>query len=249
MVLLSLILAFSCQNNSSPPPLRIATAANMQYATQVITQVFTEETGIPCEMIVGSSGKLMAQVKAGAPFDVFLSADVKYPQELYSTGFASAPPAVYAYGKLVLWTTLSGFTPDIRQVQEATVRHIALANPETAPYGKAAMQALQKAGFYESVEDKLVYGESIAQATQFIQSGAAEMGFTAKSMILSGEIAEEGSWLMVDERLYDPIRQGAVIIKKEESHPQAEEFLSFLQSQRARDILANFGYETDNLNR
>lgn len=249
MVLLLLMLALGCQNDSSQPPLRIATAANMQYATQVITQVFTEETGVPCEMVVGSSGKLMAQVKAGAPFDVFLSADVKYPQELYSTGFTSGPPTVYASGKLVLWTTLSGFTPDISQVQEASVRHIALANPETAPYGKAAMQALQNAGFYESVEEKLVYGESIAQATQFIQSGAAEMGFTAKSMILSGKIAEEGSWLMVDERLYDPIRQGAVIIKKEESHPAAEQFLAFLQSQRARDILANFGYETDNLNK
>lgn len=239
-----LLLTFACQHNNQQPPLRIATAANMQYATQVITQVFTEETGIPCEMIVGSSGKLMAQIKAGAPFDVFLSANMKYPQELYQSGFTTAPPAIYAFGKLVIWTNQSGLIPELSQVENIRVDHIALANPETAPYGTAALQALQNAGFYESAEEKLVFGESIAQATQFILSGAAELGFTAKSVILSGQLAEQGSWLMVDERLYDPIRQGAVMVRKEETNPAAEQFMRFLQSQRAKDILANFGYET-----
>lgn len=246
LLLLLLLIIFGCYNNyENEPPLRIATAANMQYATQVITQVFTEETGTPCEMIVGSSGKLMAQVKAGAPFDIFLSANMKYPEELYQAGFTSSAPEVYAFGKLVIWTTLSGIVPDIRQLRDSSVRHIALANPETAPYGTAALQALKRIGFYEKVKDKLVFGESIAQATQFILSGAAEIGFTAKSIMLAGEIAEKGSWLMVDEQLYDPIRQGAVLLKKEKSHPSAEAFLLFLRSERAKDILANYGYETD----
>jgi molybdate transport system substrate-binding protein len=242
-MLLSL-LVLACQSNKDQEPLRIATAANMQYATQVITQVFTEETGIPCEMIVGSSGKLMAQIKAGAPFDIFLSANMKYPEELFQAGFTTTAPNIYAFGKLVLWTTKSGITPDLGILPDSNIRHIALANPETAPYGTAGLQVMQNAGFYESVKEKLVYGESIAQTSQFIRSGAAEIGFTAKSVMLSGKLADEGSWLMVDEGLYDPIRQGAVMVKKQEANPAAEQFMRFLQSQRAKDILANFGYET-----
>ena len=215
----------------------------MQYATQVITQVFTEETGIPCEMITGSSGKLMAQIKAGAPFDVFLSANMKYPQELYNAGFTTSVPTVYAYGKLVLWTAKSGILPNLELLPDSSIQHIAIANPETAPYGTAALQALQSSDFYESIKGKLVYGESIAQTSQFILSGAAELGFTAKSIILSGQLEEKGSWLMVNETLYEPIAQGAVIVKKEEPNSDAQQFLAFLQSQPAKDILANFGYE------
>lgn len=243
LLILAGLAGSSCQSDSNQTPLRIATAANMQYATLVITQAFTEETGIPCEMIVGSSGKLMAQIKAGAPFDVFLSANMKYPQELYNTDYTTAPPQVYALGKLVLWTNQSGLTPELSQVNDSSIRHLALANPETAPYGTAALQALQNGGFYESVQEKLVYGESVSQATQFILSGAAELGFTAKSVMLSGQLTDQGSWLMVDERLYEPIRQGAVLIKKEISGPAAAQFMTFLKSQRVKNILTNFGYE------
>lgn len=236
-------LASGCQHDTQQPPLRIATAANMQYATQVITQVFSNETGIPCEMITGSSGKLMAQIKAGAPFDVFLSANMKYPQELYNSGYSTAAPTIYAYGKLVLWTSKTGQVPNMELLLDSTVEHIAVANPETAPYGTAAVQALRNAGLYEKIQDKLVFGESIAQTSQFILSGAADLGFTAKSVILSGQLEEKGSWLMVDEGLYEPIAQGAIIVKKEEPNASAQQFLEFLQSQRAKDILANFGYE------
>jgi len=241
--ILSLLGTWACQPTPRQQPLRIATAANMQYATQVIIQVFTDETGIDCEMIVGSSGKLMAQIKAGAPFDVFLSANMMYPQELYQAGFTTAPPLVYAYGKLALWTRQRGVIPELNQVLDASIRHIALANPETAPYGAAAVQALQNAGLYEKVQHKLVYGESIAQVSQFILSGSAELGFTAKSVLLSGKLGEAGSWLMIDERQYEPIQQGAVRIKKKQPHPEAEAFLTFLHSERAQAILTNFGYD------
>lgn len=221
----------------------IATAANVQFAMDELIRAFSEESGTTCETVLGSSGKLTAQISEGAPFDVFVSADMKYPEELYKNGLTTGPPEIYAYGKLVLWT-LSDSLPDLT---DRRVKHIAIANPKTAPYGTAAVEALKNAGILERVQDKLVYGESISQTNQFIISKTADVGFTAKSVVLSPEINGQGRWEEIDEKAYTPIAQGAVIIQQREPLKKgAEAFYLFLFSEKAKQILQHYGYRVIN---
>lgn len=238
-----LILAASCGQRDAGGQLTLAVAANMQYAMGEIAAAFTERTGIPCQVVVSSSGKLTAQIREGAPFDIFVSADLKYPRELEASGFASLPPEVYAYGQLVLWTLVDGLEPSLEALASDTVRHIALANPKTAPYGQAAQEALEQAGLLDAVREKLVYGESISQTNQFITSRAAEIGFTALAVVRSPEMRGKGSWVAVDPGLYQPIAQGILLVRHPDRDPQqAREFYSFVFSPEAKEILKRYGY-------
>lgn len=226
--------------------LLIATAANVQFAMEDLVEAFSEETGIEAEIIYGSSGKLTAQIKEGAPFDVFVSANMKYPEELYRSGFTTFAPEVYAYGSLVLWTVEENLPVELEVLADPDVAHIAIANPKNAPYGTAAIEAMKFYGLYNLVEDKLVYGESISQTNQFILSRTALLGFTAKSVVLSPKLKGKGRWKDVPEESYAPIEQGVVIIKKEEKEvADAEEFYSFLFTDKAQKILRDYGYSTD----
>ncbi len=232
-----------CQRASSNS-LTIAASANMQYAMEELIRRFTEESGISCELIVGSSGKLTAQIVEGAPFDLFFSADMKYPNEIYEKGMASGPPRIYAYGYLVFWSLDEELELTKTGLLGEEVRHIAMANPETAPYGRAAEQLLRGMGVYDKIESKLVYGESIAQTNQFILSGTAEVGLTARSVVSAPEAQGKGQWEETDPSLYEPIAQGLVHLSH--SDPVREkwgcEFDAFLRSQTAIDILHKFGY-------
>ena len=232
-----------CQQASSND-LTIAASANMQYAMEELIESFTEESGISCELIVGSSGKLTAQILEGAPFDLFFSADMKYPKEIYDKGLASVPPRIYAYGYLVFWSLDERLELTKEGLLQEEVRHIAMANPETAPYGRAAEQLLRAMGVYERIESKLVFGESVAQANQFILSGTAEVGLTARSVVFAPEARGKGQWQETDQALYAPIEQGLVHIKTNEPVKEkwAREFDDFLKSQTAIDILHKFGY-------
>ena len=236
----SLLLA--CQPPHSEK-LTIATAANMQFAIGEITQAFTEKTGIACEAIISSSGKLTAQIREGAPFDVFVSADMKYPTALFESGLTTAPPEVYAYGRLVLWSMVGDLTPSVEALTKEEISHIALANPKTAPYGVAAVEVLKRYTIYNQVEKKLVFGESIAQTNQFIISQAAEVGFTAKAVVLSHDMQAKGRWQEIDTALYSPLAQGVVILSNQESRlVQAQRFYAFLFSKEGQAILTKFGY-------
>jgi molybdate transport system substrate-binding protein len=222
----------------------IATAANMQFAMAELTEAFTAETGIACETIIGSSGKLTAQIQEGAPFDILVSADLKYPRELLRNGFAAEAPTVYAYGRLVLWTVRDTLTPTLARLTDPAVRHIALANPATAPYGAAALQVLQRQGLAGELAPRLVYGESIAQTNQFITSAAAEIGFTALSVVRSPAMRDRGKWTLVDPANYDPIAQGLVILNnRPAADTGARRFRDFLRSASARAILQDYGYD------
>ena len=243
IILAFTILFFSSCKEEKSVTLNIATAANMQFAMEAITLAFAMETGIECNMIVSSSGKLTAQIREGAPFDILLSANMKYPRALYNDSLTVTQPRTYAYGKLVLWSLKKGVMPNIETTNLDTIQFVALANPKNAPYGQAAMQALQNKGYLPGIEDKLVYGESIAQTNQFIISGAADIGFTAKSVVLSNQIGTEGSWLEIGSKLYDPIAQGVVLLKGSEQQEAARQFYDFLFSERAQSILINFGYD------
>ncbi len=226
--------------------LTIATAANMQYAMQALTERFEALEGIPCRSIVSSSGKLTAQITEGAPFDVFVSADMKYPRLLCEQGFCVDSPQVYAYGGLVLWTAQDDLEPSLEALFSPRVRHIALANPRTAPYGRAAMEVLRNMGAEPALQEKLVYGESISQTNPFILSGNAELGFTARSVVLSPAVRDLGKWAEVPDTLYTPIAQGVVVLKGRPGQLEAARaFRAFLFSAEAREILRNFGYQTE----
>lgn len=240
-ILLFCSFLFGCQDNTSKK-LTIATAANMQFAMEALTKSFTKETGVECQAVVSSSGKLTAQIKEGAPFDLFVSADMKYPKELFESGFATSAPKVYAHGRLVLWS-LTGQPPSLDLLTDETISHIALANPKIAPYGLAAVEVLERNNILSEVERKLVYGESIAQTNQFIISRAAELGFTSKSTVLSYETENQDQWMEIDTSYYTPLAQGVVKVKNRPLHlDQAQMFYDFLFSQKGKEILDKFGY-------
>lgn len=243
--LLPVVLALlaSCGNKEGDQQLTVAVAANMQFAMEEIAMAFTEETGLPCEVIIGSSGKLTAQIVEGAPFDILVSADMKYPESLRARGLTETAPEVYAYGSLVLWTLNDSPGLSLSALRGEEVRHIAMANPKTAPYGIAAEEVLRHYGLYEAVREKLVFGESIAQTNQFIMSGAAEAGFTALSVVLSPQMEGKGQWISPDPASYRPISQGLVVIRRDKgSNTAGMAFRDFVFSGRAREILAEYGY-------
>ena len=245
ILLLSIIVFsfFSSCNHSEEESLNIATAANMQFAMEALVEAFEEKTKIDCEIILSSSGKLTAQIKEGAPYDVLISANMKFPNKLFTDSLTQGKPEIYAYGKLVLWSTLENFTPSIQKLTDPKIKHIALANPKTAPYGEAAIELLQKLNLYKKLKDQLVFGESISQTNQFITSQAAEIGFTAKAVVLSPRLKDLGTWIELEENTYQPIEQGIVILKNRPSQiEKAKQFHTFIFSKEGQDILEQYGY-------
>ncbi len=246
LIIILLFLVASCTTRNENQ-LNIATAANMQFAMQELANYFEKETGIHSEIIVSSSGKLTAQIREGAPFDVFVSADMKYPNEIYKKGLSIGKPEVYAYGKLVIWTVNSQLKPTIKSFEKKQVKHIAIANPKTAPYGIAAVQVLKNKKVYKSLKDKLVLGESVAQTNQFISTYAAQIGITAKSSVLSHGLKNKGIWEEIENGLYTPISQGIVILKNRNGQlEKAQKFKDFLFSAKGKEILNKFGYSVKN---
>jgi molybdate transport system substrate-binding protein len=224
----------------------VAVAANMQYAIKTLKTQFEKETGIQVELILGSSGKLTQQIQEGAPFDVFISADTKYPLTLFQNKFATDSPKVYANGVLVLWSTKSDLKPEVNMqlLLMDKVKKIAIANPKTAPYGVAAEEILKRYKLYDKLQKKLVYGESITQTNQFIMSQSADIGFTAKSAVLSDEMLGKGTWVEIAQNAYSPIEQAAVLLKHGalNNKESSEKFYNFLYSKEAKKIYKRFGY-------
>lgn len=241
--LLFLLLVWS--GASFAQTLRVAVAANAQFVMEPLREAFQKESGVPIESIVSSSGKLTTQIQQGAPFDVFLSADMDYPNALHKQGLTTGQPLVYAYGSLVLWTLSElPLSADLRVLQNPLVRHIALANPKTAPYGAAAVSLLKYRKMMGSVQPRLVYGESIAQVNQYVLSGAAEVGLTAKSVVLDPALKGRGQWIDLPLPGYSPIAQGVVVLKRTDQSKAAQQFVQFLRGPVARRLLQQYGYRT-----
>lgn len=225
--------------------LTVAVAANVKYAFNDLAAEFRKESGIDVRAVLGSSGQLAAQIMNGAPFDVLLSADMEYPEALYKEKLAVTAPRVYANGVLVLWTRKPiDLGKGLAVLADPAVQKIAIANPKLAPYGREAIHALEHAGLRAAVEPKLVYGESIAQTSQYIDTGSADVGFTAKSVVLAPEVAGRGKWVEVPGDSYQPIAQGVVVLKHGDvTDPQnARKFVAFLFSPAARAIFVRYGY-------
>ncbi len=226
--------------------LTVAVAANVRYAFDDLATAFFSETGIRIKPVYNSSGKIVTQVREGAPYDVFLSADMDYPQKLWVDGLAVNVPRVYAYGKLVLWTAQPGLdiSQGMQSLSAAQIQHIAIANPKLAPYGAEAVKAIQAAGLTQILAGKLVYAENIAGVLQYVETGHVQVGITAKSLVTAPELAGKGTWVEVPSALYQPIAQGAVMLRYGQSnHGEAtRKFYGFLYSEKARAILAQFQY-------
>lgn len=224
--------------------LKVAAAANLQAVIKVLQQDFAGKTGIKIEPIIGSSGNLSSQIKNGAPFDVFLSADMSFPEDLYKAGFATAKPVVYASGSLIICSSQNlDLNNWEKLLQTDQIKKIALANPSTAPYGKAATEVLQRESILQKIQPKIVYGESIAQINIYLTTGVADIGFTTEALISDAANKQKLYWKRIDPKLYQPIEQGMVILKHAEKNKQAEQFFRYMQSVSARTILKKYGYQ------
>lgn len=244
-----ILLMVTCQSEGErKDKLIVAVAANVRYAMEEVETAFEAQSGIEVGVIIGSSGKLTAQIQQGAPYDLLVSADMKYPQSLYEKGLAVSPPEVYAYGTLVLWTLRDLSLDSITTLlQQPEIRKIALANPKIAPYGELALQWLQYHRLLPTLEAKLIYGESIAQTSQYISSGACDLGFTARSIVISPGLKEKGRWVSLEPVLR--LEQGVVITQRGHQQPrEAQAFYDFLFSESARSIFFRYGYDVPVLN-
>lgn len=229
----------ACKHPINKRTIHIATATNMQFAINEIATSFEKKTGVQCEIILGSSGKLTAQINEGAPYDIFISADMKYPLELFNRGKVKSQPEIYALGSLVLWS-MDTIQPTIEMLTEHSIKHIAIANPKIAPYGKAAFDVLMGLSTFNQVEPKLVYGESITQTNQFILSKSVEIGITSKSTVLNQSNQQKGCWIEINPNLHDPIEQG--IVQLNENDSVVNSFYNFIFSKEAQQILKQNGY-------
>ncbi len=224
---------------------KVAVAANFTAPMQAIAPAFEQATGHKLVASFGATGQFYAQIKNGAPFDVLLSADDTTPARLEREG-VTVPGSrfTYAIGSLVLWSADANYLDGTDAALKAgQFRHLAIANPKTAPYGLAATQVLAKLGLGEAVKAKRVEGQNITQAHQFVSTGNAELGFVALSQVLMGGKLSSGSAWIVPQTLYDPIRQDAVILKQGANNAAAAAWVEYLKSPQAAEVIASFGYE------
>ncbi|MBI2818521.1 MAG: molybdate ABC transporter substrate-binding protein [Acidobacteria bacterium] len=247
------LFAFSCRsakNSTKGPPaeLVVAAAADLRYAMEELSGMFqAEHSGAVVRVNYGSSGILATQIENGAPFDIFFSADLTYPRRIVAKDMAVPNSEfLYAVGRIVVWVPSDSLI-DVGELgmdalREQSIRHIAIANPAHAPYGKAAVSAMRSLGVYEAVEQKLAYGENVSQTLQYIQTGTAEIGIVALSLAMAPSVRETGRYWEIPIETYPTMEQGGVILKSTRSPELANEFRSFLLSEPAREVLRRYGF-------
>jgi len=219
---------------------KVAVAANFTEPAKEIGALFEKATGNTAVLSFGATGQFYTQITQDAPFEVFLSADQKTPKKAITEGFALKDSVfTYATGKVVLFSKNKDLVKGEETLKEGKFEKIAIANPETAPYGTAGVEVMKKLGVYDALAPKIVQGNNIAQAYQFVDTGNAELGFVALSQVIK---KDEGSRWIVPDDLYSTIAQDAVLLKKGESNPTAKAFLDFLKGKEARAVIEKFGY-------
>jgi len=225
----------------------VAAAADLQFAMQDVAARFQKETGKTVEVTYGSSGNFFQQIQNGAPFDMFFSANLDYPKKLEAAGFTE-PGSFYLYsnGNIVIWVKNDSkldLKSGMQLLLDPSVKKIAVANPQHAPYGQAAVAAMQKANIYEKVKDKFVLGENISQTASFVVSGAADVGIVALSLALSPNMKDQGRYVEVPSGDYPPIAQACVILKSSKNKEVAGQFLSYFKSDAVAAILKSYGFD------
>lgn len=244
-ILLTLGLSLSVMTSAQAEPVQVAVAANFSAPMQAIAKGFEQATGHKLVAAYGATGQFYAQIKNGAPFEVFLAADDSTPARLESEGESLIGSRfTYAIGTLTLWSAQPGYVDEQGAVLHSNqFQHLAIANPKTAPYGLAATQVLAKLGLSQAVAPKLVEGQNIAQTIQFVASGNAELGFVALSQVYKDGRLSSGSAWRVPAELHEPIRQDALILNKGQNNPAAKALLDYLRSKPATTLIRAYGYQ------
>ena len=239
--LLLCLLSAACTRRAEPHKLAIAAAADLNFAMEEVSREFrAAHPDVDLATAYGSSGNFYAQIRNQAPFDIFLSADVEYPRKLVEDGIGVRDSLfVYAVGRIVVWVPASSPLDPATALRAASVRHVAIANPQHAPYGRAAEAALRSLGVYDNVAGKLVLGENIAQTLEFVQSGAADVGIVALSLALAPPVRAQGRYWEVPPEAYPKIEQAGLILRESKA---AREFRTFLLGAGARRILKQYGF-------
>jgi molybdate transport system substrate-binding protein len=224
--------------------LTVAAASSLRPTLDYLVEAYeAQNPEHQVEVIYGSSGRLMAQIINGAPFDVFMSADMAFAQNLFDEGMATSAPVVYGLGRIVLWSAhLNAAELTLVNLADDGIRRIAIAQPSVAPYGQRAQEAMTAVGVWDAVQSRLVFAENIAQVAQMSESGAADIGVTALSLAMQPGLVERG-YHLIDAALHQPLEQGFVITQRAADNALAISFSEFLQSDSARDIFYNNGFD------
>jgi molybdate transport system substrate-binding protein len=246
VILVLCLFAITGVSRSVAEEITIAAASDLNFAFKEIVAEYEKTTGNHVKMTLGSSGNFYAQIQNGAPFDLYFSADIAYPRKLEEAGL-TVPGSLYHYavGRIVLWTGLESrldVTQGFETLREAIVKKIAIANPKHAPYGRAAVAAMEYFKVYDQVKDKLVLGENISQAAQFVESGAADVGIIALSLALAPPMQAAGHYWEIPADAHPPIEQGAVILTGGKNQEHAKAFLSFIQSAEGQTMMTRYGF-------
>lgn len=227
--------------------LHASVAVNFAKVLEELGKGFKAETGHELKLSTGPTGKLYAQIVNGGPYDMFFAADVEKPQALVKDGLAVKDSfMVYAQGVLALWSPSLPVKDNYKTVlEEASFNHLAIANPKVAPYGAEAIRVMEALGVYEKLKPKIVYGESLAHAFQYVQTGNAMLGFLALSQLVDPESPayQKGEYWLPPQSMYQPLDQAAVILKRAENNPAAQAFWSYLRSDAARAVIERYGYK------
>jgi molybdate transport system substrate-binding protein len=228
----------------------VGAAADLQFVMQDVEARFQKETGKTVKLIYGSSGNFAQQLQNGAPFDMFFSANLDYPRRLEAEGLIE-PGSFYQYaiGKIVIWVPNDSkldVGPGLKALLDPSIKKIAIANPEHAPYGKAAIAAMQKENIYAQVKDKFVLGENISQTASFVASGSADVGILALSLALSPNMKDKGRYTEIPAADYPAIEQACVIMRSSKNKEIAQQFLKFIQSAPVKELFQKYGFAISN---
>lgn len=240
-----LLIAFFISSAASADDVQVAVAANFTAPMQKILLQFEKDTGHKAIVTFGATGKFYAQIKNGAPFEVFLAADDKTPARLEKETFTVAGSRfTYAIGKLVLWSAKSAFVDGQGDVlKKGDFQYLSIANPKLAPYGAAAVETLKALGLLDALQPKFVQAENISQAFQFVSSGNAPLGFVAMSQVYENGKLKSGSAWIIPSKLYNPIRQDGVILDKGRGKPAAQALVKYLQRDKIKMLIQSYGYD------
>ena len=241
-----MIAGLSTVSSGQAGELTVAAASDLSFAFKELVQTFEQQTGEHVKLTLGSSGNFFSQIQNGAPFDLYFSADIGYPRKLEEAGL-TVPGSLYPYavGRIVLWTG-NGSHLDLSKgleiLREPTIKKIAIANPKHAPYGRAAVAAMEYFKVYDQVKDKLILGENISQATQFIESGACDIGIIALSLALAPTMKTRGTYWEIPATAHSPLEQGAVILKQSKNPEAARQFLEFIKGPHGQEVMKRYGF-------
>jgi len=241
---LLLLLLFAALVKINAQSITIAAAADLRNALGDITKLYNEKhPDVKVDVIYGSSGNLYQQITNQAPFDLFFSADVSFPNKLSEQKLTAGNPTIYAMGHLVLWSATKDVSKGLDLLKSDEIKNISIANPEVAPYGKRAVESLKYYKLYDIIKDKIVKGDNVSQAAQFVLTGNAEVGIIALSLALSPEMSSKGKYFLIDEKSYSKLEQAYVILKKSEKKKDVLDFVKFIETKKVKDILSKYGFK------